>query len=206
MTLSTPRTAHGPADRGDDQLLGRRRALGAETAPTSGVSTRTSAGSSPQTMARVSRTRCGAWVDAWKVSRVPSASHRAAADRGSSGIAASRWLISDASTTTSQSGEVEPGDGPGGGRLCLCCAQGRRQSEGQVRARDGMHGVFFPGGVGEGRDRGQGLAVDRDVLGRVGGCHSCLGDHRGHWFARETHRVAGQYRTDHPLVGHRHSR
>ena len=50
----------------------------------------------------MSRTRWGAWVEAWNVSRVPSADHSTAADLGSSGTAASRWSARVPVTTTSQ--------------------------------------------------------------------------------------------------------
>ena len=35
---------------------------------------------------------------------------------------------------------------------------------------------------------------------------SSVSENRRYWFAHETHHDAGQYRADHPLVGHRHGR
>ncbi len=69
--------------------------------PTSGAITRTSAGSSPSIPASTIRSWCGVCVDSHAVRR-PSSPTSAAADRGSSGHGAIRWLSIVPETTASQ--------------------------------------------------------------------------------------------------------
>jgi len=69
--------------------------------PTSGLTTRTSAGSRPSSPATTILPVCGVCDVAQSVSR-PSSPITAAAERGSSGAATSRWLRSTSETTRSQ--------------------------------------------------------------------------------------------------------
>ncbi len=69
--------------------------------PTSGAITRTCAGSSPSVPASTMRSWCGVCVESQAVTR-PSGPTSAAAERGSSGHGAIRWLTSVPETTTSQ--------------------------------------------------------------------------------------------------------
>ena len=62
------------------------------------------------------------------------------------------------------------------------------------------------GRVGERRHRREGFDVHVHVLGRVDRSRERVSENRRYWFAHETHHDAGQYRADHPLVGHRHGR
>jgi hypothetical protein len=68
--------------------------------PTSGATTRTAPGSRPSFPAAAPRAIWAFCVLSQSVSR--SSAHTAAADRTSSGTAASRWLVMVRSTTTSQ--------------------------------------------------------------------------------------------------------
>ncbi len=69
--------------------------------PTSGPTTRICVSSMPSSIDRPIRSWCGVCVESQIVSR-PSSPGWASDERGSSGLAASRWLTSVPSTTTSQ--------------------------------------------------------------------------------------------------------
>ena len=89
------------------------RPLAPKPPPTSGPTTRTSPGSMPRFMARPSRSWCGVCVESQAVS-LPFSSTLAADARGSSGLAASRWLTRVPSTTTSQPANSSSSDCSGG--------------------------------------------------------------------------------------------
>ena len=126
------------------------------------------------------------------MSRLPSADHRAAAERGSSGTAASRWLTMDDSTVTSHPERSRPGSG----------RVGHRQLECEVGAGRVVDQRGIGGRVGQRHHRRLWIDVDEDVLGCVGGRGGRLGHHHRHRLAHEPDGVAGQHRAGHPLVDH----
>ena len=78
--------------------------------PTSGVITRTVAGSSPRVPAMAPRASCAFWVLDQIVSRSPV--QAAAIARGSSGTGASRWFTIVRSSTTSQPSKLASSPSP----------------------------------------------------------------------------------------------
>ena len=117
----------------------------------------------------------------------PVVAHRARCVRGSSGLAAMRWLTTVPETTASQPSNRVLASLPAGCAGTRSC----RLSEQQDLVLDRLPGIG---------DDGKLLVVDVDEVGRVGALLLSLGEDRGDDVADEAHGVGREQRTRHALV------
>ena len=155
--------------------------------PTSGATTRICSGSSPSVPASTIRSWCGVCVESQAVRR-PSSPTVAAAERGSSGHGAMRWLTSVPETTTSHpsksfsscSGEPE--------RAATFVPASGKRSTSSFAASCGLD------------DCGQRVVVDEDELGGVRAGGAVVADDDRDDVADEADAVGGERRAPHARV------